>query len=298
MPCRRGVAEERRLEMGTGWIRLHRQLLDSPDYFCEQFDRVHCWIDLLLMAEIKPRNLRVRGRLVQLDRGDIAISLDKLRERWRFGSKHTVIARLREFQDDGRITIRRENTVNVISIVHYRKYQDYQEVSTDFEEDTALQTAPQSALQTAPQSAPQSALLLKNLKNKQVNNISNTLSGACVCAREGEPPDEYSEFLAGKTWQTEVKMVDSLMHGKYLEGCCMRYGIERERARELLGEFHEDCKLKLHTHDTLKDLMSHFISWVNIKFEKDGRTKERAPEDRRRGYEAGNAQAEDFASAF
>lgn len=82
-----------------------------------------CWIDLLLLAEWrKERTFFLRGIEVVVKRGQVAMALADLHKRWNL-SINTVRARLREMVKDGRITIKPNNVVTVITIINWEKYQ-------------------------------------------------------------------------------------------------------------------------------------------------------------------------------
>jgi len=67
-----------------GWIRLHRKIMDGPDWLSEAFTRAQAWVDLLLLANHKSRFIRRRGVMVAVDRGMVGYSERELAERWRW----------------------------------------------------------------------------------------------------------------------------------------------------------------------------------------------------------------------
>lgn len=101
--------------------------MEMDGYFGEKFCRPMCWIDLLLLAEWQSEKVfYIRGNRVVVKRGQIAISIEDLSRRWKI-SKTTVQKRLQEFIRDERITIKRSNIVNIITIVNYERYQNSDE---------------------------------------------------------------------------------------------------------------------------------------------------------------------------
>ena len=101
--------------MAAGWIKIYRGITEMQGYFGDKFNRPMCWIDLLLLAEWKPNTLTIRGIKVALERGQIAISVRELSNRWSL-SIPTVQKILKEFVVDERITVERSNVVNVITV--------------------------------------------------------------------------------------------------------------------------------------------------------------------------------------
>jgi hypothetical protein len=57
------------MENNTGWIKLHRIIMDHPDWLAEPFTRAQAWVDLLLLANHKVGHIRKRGILIEVQRG-------------------------------------------------------------------------------------------------------------------------------------------------------------------------------------------------------------------------------------
>lgn len=110
------------MSMEAGWIKLYRGITEMQGYFGEKFNRPMCWIDLILLAESEPRDLSYRGIKMVVERGQIAISIRELSERWSL-SVPTVRKRLKEFVNEERITLASSNVVNIITILDYETYQ-------------------------------------------------------------------------------------------------------------------------------------------------------------------------------
>ena len=141
--------------MADGWIKLSRQITEMQGYFGEKFNRVHCWIDLLLLAEWRPQRIfYIRGNRVVVNRGQIAISETELAKRWSM-NRRTVRARLAEFVSDEKIIQQKSNIINLITICKYEQYQQVD--STDCTTDCTTS---------------------KNIKNNK-NISNNTRAYAC-----------------------------------------------------------------------------------------------------------------------
>ena len=129
------------MEDRIGWIHLYRDIMEMRGYFGHPFSRTDCWIDLLLLAEWREsREFYIRGNLVRVERGQVAMATRELAKRWNL-ARRTVLERLTEMVTDGRIEIRPQkgNLINIISVVNYEKYQD---------------SSPQNSPQSSPQSSP------------------------------------------------------------------------------------------------------------------------------------------------
>jgi hypothetical protein len=138
----------------NGWIRLHRSIMDTPDWFSEPFTKAQAWVDLLLLANRKPGFIRRRGIMVTVERGQVGYSVEALASRWRWskckalrffsaltideritrqGSGNSGLSRQSKL-DQTRIkkTIPKKTSVSsLITIINYERYQ-----SNDTENDT------------------------------------------------------------------------------------------------------------------------------------------------------------------
>lgn len=141
-----------------GWIKLHRQIIEHPDYFSEPFTRVMAWIDLLMLANHKGMNMYVRGNKVEIKRGDTAIAQETLATRWKW-SRSKVRRYLNELEKDRQIVQQKSNVISTISVVNYDAYQS---------DDTTESTA--ESLQTTRRRTAES---LQTNTNKNVKNDKN-----------------------------------------------------------------------------------------------------------------------------
>ncbi len=109
-----------------GWIKLHRQLLDCDLWINdddEPFDRRSAWVDLLLRANHKDKQIIFDNALMTVGRGQLVTSVRKLADRWRWGKDKTVkFLKLLEEMD----MIKRDSDSRrtLLTIVNYEVYQD------------------------------------------------------------------------------------------------------------------------------------------------------------------------------
>lgn len=148
----------------TGWISLHRSLLDNDLWTESKFTRAQAWIDLLLLANRKPNTFILRGIEIHIERGQIARSVVSLANRWQWNER-TVSNFLKMLNRSKMIQSKTNNVCTIITICKYNTYQNNTEQST---EQNTEQT--QSRVQT-------------NNKDNKEDNINNN-----------ENPDEFSEI--------------------------------------------------------------------------------------------------------
>ena len=120
-----------------GWIKLHRKIQGSRTYFRESFCRNMAWIDLLLLATHRESYERTRGIRVEVQRGQIAISIVELSKRWKW-SRSKVFRFLNELEIDQQIEQQKNNVTTLISILNYNTYQVIEQQN---EQQTGQQTS-------------------------------------------------------------------------------------------------------------------------------------------------------------
>lgn len=104
--------------MNKGFIMLDRELQNEYFYLSERFTRSQAFIDLCFQASYKERDFYVRGIKVELMPYELAISENKLAERWQW-SRNTVRKFLSELVVSGIIEQKSSKLVNIITIKKY-----------------------------------------------------------------------------------------------------------------------------------------------------------------------------------
>lgn len=108
-----------------GYIKLYRDIRDHWIWSSEgePFDKLHAWVDLLMMANHKDREVPFNGKMVVVHKGSRITSLHKLSERWHW-SIHKVSDFLNLLEEAGMITQERNSKKTLINVVNYAFYQD------------------------------------------------------------------------------------------------------------------------------------------------------------------------------
>lgn len=74
------------MTVGGGYIKLFRQIQDHSLWTSEPACRGRAWVDLIILAAHTPRTVTIKGQPVQLERGDLPVSVRFLARRWKWGS--------------------------------------------------------------------------------------------------------------------------------------------------------------------------------------------------------------------
>lgn len=106
------------------WIKLNRKIWDSFIWSFEDPKYTLAWIDMLLMANYKDKQIRCRGTVETIRRGSFVTSILKLAERWGMNRK-TVKNFLDVLQQNGMITYTTSNRWTTVSISNYLLYQGF-----------------------------------------------------------------------------------------------------------------------------------------------------------------------------
>lgn len=106
----------------SGWIKLHRSIMEDKFYFEEPFTRISAWIDLLLLASYKKRYMMIRGIEVEVERGQVGKSRETLAERWGW-SRGKVDRFLKRLEALEIIEQQKNGVIHLISIRNYDRYQ-------------------------------------------------------------------------------------------------------------------------------------------------------------------------------
>lgn len=110
------------MSKSSGYILVHRKIMQSKFYGVEEFCRTMAWIDLLLLANHDRNTFYARGIQVNVERGQTAYAVETLAAKWRW-SRGKVNRFLNALKMEGQITIQKSNVTTLITIVNYNRYQ-------------------------------------------------------------------------------------------------------------------------------------------------------------------------------
>lgn len=224
--------------MCDGWIKLFRQVTDDDLYFDGKFDKLHAWIDLLLLAGSKNRSFRKRGIKVELEAGELAVSVRDLAARWKW-SVNTVQRYLNELELIHKIEIRKSNVINVLRVVNWQKYQQ-----NDTQSDTQIDTQ----IETEKENFPPYPLYKEKEKEAQ-EDFSPTLSACAYAHGRGD------DALIVELSQSQI----------WIEQVCMALHVQPQEVITRLSEFAALNTARGASHYTEQDLKSHFVDWLRIQ---------------------------------
>lgn len=211
----------------AGWISLPRDIV--YEWIWEDPVRSQRWLELVMMASWEDTPYLSKNRLIQLKRGQFAITIRKLMLRWQTYSDD-VTKFLKLLESEGMITRDTSNKFTIITIVEYDRYSP-QNIG-DFQLGYELNQE-------------QKSVHNKKLNNKKNNNSSNT--HACE-----------TNFFWDKLEATPL----------FIENCCMALKCDSAQVEQLLVDFKNEMRAVEYVHTNMSDCKHHFIKWSKSELQK------------------------------
>jgi hypothetical protein len=111
--------------MRRGFVKLWRASADNSLYFAEEFDKFHAWTDLLLLANFKPKDAKIkRGIIIHIKAGQILAGEEFLADRW--GWSRGKVRRFLKYLSSPtvqQIALHKDNVCTVITVLNWNAYQ-------------------------------------------------------------------------------------------------------------------------------------------------------------------------------
>lgn len=163
----------------TGWLKLHRELIDKPIWLNSTLEQRTILITLLCMANFSPKKWEYNGEVFDLQAGQFITSLPSLVSKCNSKEITTQKVRtaLKRFEKLGFLTDKTTNKNRLITIVNWHDYQETEEEnnSQDDRQITGSQQADNRQI-TAREECKESNNVknVKNIQSVSQSNIYNT----------------------------------------------------------------------------------------------------------------------------
>lgn len=109
----------------TGWIKLHRKLMDH--WIWDNPEKLKWWIEIIFLANHTDKKILNNNQLEVIERGTFHTSELRLSKQWNV-SRNTVRKFLMLLENDGMISIKKTNSGTTIEVHNYRLYQENPEI--------------------------------------------------------------------------------------------------------------------------------------------------------------------------
>ena len=107
----------------SGWIKLHRDIQNHWIYKDKRkFSRFEAWIDILLTVNYAPAKTIIKGKLIEVKRGQSILSLDSWANNWNW-DKSSVRRFLELLKKDDMIQLENETVTTRLTVCNYDSYQ-------------------------------------------------------------------------------------------------------------------------------------------------------------------------------
>ena len=166
----------------NGWVKISRSVQQNFLWKEEDpFDRRSAWVDLILLANHEPGEIRTRnGETIKIPIGSHYTSIRKLADRWHW-SKDKVRRFLATLTATQMITQTATQNGTLLTLVKYRDFQSVRDTKQDAERDTNRHTG-----------KTQTRMIYKN-------DIQESYSGA----KKGRPVSVADTIAALEEWAKE-----------------------------------------------------------------------------------------------
>lgn len=149
----------------TGYIKLNRKFFNNPFWTKQRvYSEAEAWIDLIQSARFDGTTEYVNNRLIELERGELPVSIRYNAKRWSWGEQ-----KVRTFFEillkNKMITQREHSGQRIINLVNYGVYNDKQH--SEEAENNTLITHQQHTDNTA---------ITQNIRSKEGEEIKNKRS--------------------------------------------------------------------------------------------------------------------------
>lgn len=190
----------------SGWIKLHRKLLENP-IVCKDSDHLAVWTYLLLNATHKEYTVVFAGTKIQLQPGQLITGRKTISEKFNI-SESKVQRILKSFEIDQQIEQQTSNKNRIISILSWADYQDDEQQNE--QQVNNKRTTTEQQVNTNKN--------VKNLKNKRIKELKDIKD----ITPNGEPTKiKYADFVY--LTEPEYQKLSELI-GDELEDYFIRFG--------------------------------------------------------------------------
>lgn len=182
----------------TGWLKLHRSIIDNPLWGAEPFSKAQAWVHLLLIANHKDGGFIKNGQWIEVKRGQTGESVLSLSKRFRW-SKNKVLRFLDLLEKQRMIEVKTTHLTTIITICNYNDYQGG-ETPDGTPNETPHETPNDTTLETQTRS--------KEVKNEKKSNgkrfappsLDEVILFMDEHAKAGKLAADFHDFYTSKDW--------------------------------------------------------------------------------------------------
>lgn len=225
-----------------GYIKIHRQITENKYYLSETFTRTQAWMDLLILAQHKPKTVRLKGVVVDLKRGQLCWSIKSLAERWQW-SQGKVDRFLNELETESQTVSKNLGVTTLISILNYDLYQTDGEQKRDKTGSRRGADGEQTGT------------------NNNVKNVNNTIPNGIVYSDQQKNDfEKFIKFIADEA-EDVAKMREPITIAQFLK-------LKEKFDSKLIASVLRDMDNKVGLAKDYKSAYSTCLSWCKRRLVK------------------------------
>ena len=193
----------------SGWLKLHRSLIDNPLWTAEPFSKGQAWVHLLMTANHKDGGFYKNGQWVPVKRGQTGESVLSLAKRFRW-SKNKLVRCLKQLEANHMIELKTNHLTTIITICNYNDYQGGEPTDGPPNEPTG---EPSDGTPNGSQTRMKRSKEVKNKRKTPVRFSAPTLEMVTEFMNEfasaGHYAADFHDFYESKDWKVgSAKMKD------------------------------------------------------------------------------------------
>lgn len=180
----------------NGFVMLSRDILKDPMYLSERFTRMQAYSDLCYLAAFKEREFRIRGNKVTLQRGQVAMAVRDMAQRWRW-SVNTVTKFIKELETDGYIETQRTSVNQIITVKRHLMFNTQNETQNDTQIETQTNTQNDTPI-----------INIEELKKEIKKELKEELANASKKKKTAFVPptiDEVQQYIEEKSYHFDAE---------------------------------------------------------------------------------------------
>lgn len=160
----------------TGWIKLHRQIMEH--WIWEDAERFKWWMEILLLTNHTDKKTVIGNNVVTIERGTFHTSELKLASRWGV-SRNRVRRFLELLEQDGMISTKKTINGTTVKVHNYNVYQGKEEQKKQPMKQQTEHQMEQQTIQQTEHRTDNERYKTKNVKNdKELKNVKNIRSSS------------------------------------------------------------------------------------------------------------------------
>lgn len=109
-------------DKNLGYVSLWRKIQNNRLWLLEPFTKGQAWVDLFMLANHKTGSINIRGNIIEVKRGQLGWSEEKLADRWKW-SRGKVKRYLNYLETIQQIIQQKSYIISLITVINYDKYQ-------------------------------------------------------------------------------------------------------------------------------------------------------------------------------